>query len=530
VIDVTITMDVGDWDALRHQTRPLLDAVAGDCLAGPPAKVFTWFPARVTVGDASVDGAAVRKKGFLGSLDEDKPSLKLDFNHFVPDQTLHGVGRMTLNNMKQDPSLVTSCVAYELMRDMGVPAPRCNFARVSVNGQDLGVYAHVEAIKRPLLRRLFGDDTGNLYEGTRSDFRDAFRGTWEKKNHEAADDWTDLDALVTALQAPDDGLLAALEPRVDLDAFYTFWAAEVLLAHWDGYSGNLNNFYLYADPSAGGRFRFIPWGIDSALHVPPDGLGTPNLLRSVYANGVLARRLYDLPAGREAYLQRLDELLTEVWDEEAILAELDRLELLLRSELAPSRRAVFAQAIEDKRSWVRVQADAVRAELSSAVGAGPAWPFAPPAPACWAERGTLSGTFDTVWGSVGVLWPAGGQGSLSMTVDGSPYPVANVSANARMGTNEDTEGQAIVELIGKDAQGAWVVAWLIGPPEQVVSGTSRPFDWAPWRGWVARTTSLDLDGFELLGLLGGGQVSFDLGSTITNEPLKGAFQATLYAP
>lgn len=530
VVDVEITMAVADWEALRHQTRPLLDVVAGDCLAAPPAKVFTWFPAHVAIGGVAVDEAAVRKKGFVGSLDEDKPSLKLDFNHFVPGQTLGGAGRMTLNNMKQDPGLVTSCIAYEVMTSMGVPAPRCNFARVSVNGADLGVFAHVEAIKGPLLRRLFGDDSGDLYEGTRSDFREAFRRTWQKKNHEALDDWTDLDGVVQALTAADDSLLADLTPLVDLDAFYTFWAAEVLLAHWDGYSGNLNNFYLYADPADGGRFRFIPWGVDSALHVPPDGLGTPNLLRSVYANGSLARRLYDLPEGRAAYLGRLKELLAGAWDEDGILAELDRLEALLLPELPPGRRPAFSQAMEGKRSWVRAQADVVGAELSSHPLQGLDWPFAPPTPACWKERGTLSGSFDTVWGSVGVMWPAGGQGTLALTLDGSPYALANVSANARLGTNADTAGQAIVEFIGKDPQGAWVVVWLIGPPEQVSSGTVHPVDWAAWRGWVARTTSLDLDGFELLGLLGGGEVSFQAGSTVTNDPLVGSFETTVYSP
>ena len=43
----------------------------------------------------------------------------------------------------------------------------------------------------------------------------------------------------------------------DVDAFLTFWAVEVLVAHMDGYSGNANNFYLYHDPTSG-RLRFQP--------------------------------------------------------------------------------------------------------------------------------------------------------------------------------------------------------------------------------------------------------------------------------
>lgn len=53
-------------------------------------------------------------------------------------------------------------------------------------------------------------------------------------------------------------------------------AAEVLVAHWDGYAGNLNNTYLYADPSDG-RFRFVPWGVVPGQ--PVSGWFTATLIR-----------------------------------------------------------------------------------------------------------------------------------------------------------------------------------------------------------------------------------------------------------
>ena len=153
------------------------------------------------------------------------------------------------------------------MTKAGLPAPRCNFARVEVNGKDYGVYAHVDSIKKPFLADRFSSDEGNLYEATVSDFRTIFRGTWEKKTNTKEDDWSDLDAAVDALKAEDEALIPVLEKVFDLEQFYTFWASEVLIGHWDGYAGNLNNTYLYADP-ADGRFRFIPWGVDSAFLDP----------------------------------------------------------------------------------------------------------------------------------------------------------------------------------------------------------------------------------------------------------------------
>ena len=263
VIDVHVTISPKDWNTLRQQTRTFVDIVRDDCHAEPYADVFTWFEADVTVSGQKVSGVGIRKKGFLGSLSADKPSLKIRFDKYVDGQRLAALSRMTLNNMLQDPSLINACLGYAVMAKAGLPAPRCNFARVFVNEVDLGIYAHVDSIKKPFLARHFESDEGNLYEATLSDFRPTFRGTWEKKTNKLADDWSDLDAAVTALTATDEDLMGALDAIFDLDAFYTFWATEVLIGHWDGYAGNLNNTYLYADPSDG-RFRFIPWGVDSA--------------------------------------------------------------------------------------------------------------------------------------------------------------------------------------------------------------------------------------------------------------------------
>ena len=63
---------------------------------------------------------------------------------------------------------------------------------------------------------------------------------FELNNHETTDR-SDLIAIIEALEQPDDPLLEALSRRVDLDAFFTHWALEVITGHWDGYAGNLNN-------------------------------------------------------------------------------------------------------------------------------------------------------------------------------------------------------------------------------------------------------------------------------------------------
>ena len=73
---------------------------------------------------------------------------------------------------------------------------------------------------------------------------------------------------MAALQDPSDAGLEALGKAVDLDRFLSFWAAEVLVGHWDGYTGDRNNYHFYREP--GGPFVFIPWGVDDTFHLKDD--------------------------------------------------------------------------------------------------------------------------------------------------------------------------------------------------------------------------------------------------------------------
>ena len=132
---------------LRRGRLWIYSAVA-DCLDGPPDDVFSWFEATVTVDGESLAQVGVRKKGFLGSLSKVKPSLKVRFDKFTDGQLLGGaMKRLTLNNAQQDPSMINTCMAYHIFASAGLPVPRCNFATVAVNGENLGLYVHVESMK-----------------------------------------------------------------------------------------------------------------------------------------------------------------------------------------------------------------------------------------------------------------------------------------------------------------------------------------------------------------------------------------------
>ncbi len=392
LLEVEVYMSEADWNALRLVQPNIGELFPATCPVRPAPTLFPWYQADVVVGGVTITNVGVRKKGFYGSTtDPDRPSLKVKFSEYQENIDLFGLDRLTLNGHPQDSSLVRTCLAYKLFREAGVPAPRCNHAHVRIIHEtgvvDLGVYSHVESIKDPFLERAFGDSDGNLYEAQLADFEKDFLLRYELKNNQGSNDTSDLWAVHDVVWPPgttestvfDGSIIDDLGTLIDLDDFLTFWAMEGLVGHWDGYSGDKNNHYIYRDPSDG-LFRFIPWGTDATFaggHLlnriffndPREGFPSP----LYWAYGIVARRLYEIPAGAQAYRDRLESLMDSLWDEAALNAEVDRVVALVSPVQTPAafalsqtrefidgRRQVFEDTFGNGvEEWDRPQYDRV---------------------------------------------------------------------------------------------------------------------------------------------------------------------------
>ncbi len=317
LLQIDIEMAPADYELLRYEGRALPNVFSG-CQFDYE---YSHFSATVTVDGERLDNVDIRKKGFLGSLTATRPSFKLNFDAREPRRRFEGLDRMTLNNNNQDPSNTHQCIAYQMFRDAGLPAPRCNLARVTLNGEDLGIYSHVDSIRPHFLRRNFADDLGNLYEAQVADFGEHTSHNFQLKTNTDENERTDLAAVVDALKADDDNMPGLLGQLVDLDEFLSFWAMEGIAGHWDSATGNANNHFVYREVSDG-LFHYIPWGADAALE-------SENFLAPgtgpLYRYTTIAARLYQIPEWREKYHARVLELLDQVWDEAALQAEVDRI-------------------------------------------------------------------------------------------------------------------------------------------------------------------------------------------------------------
>ncbi len=194
-----------------------------------------------------------------------KPSIKVDLEQWVDDQSILGVRRLTLNSMVFDRTMLREHVAYRLYGAMGVPAPRHGYARVSINGEPYGLYGIVETLDERFLRRVFpGDSEGNLYDSvyTWADLTGLGLGNFELKEGDPLTAYTDLQALLDDI---DGGrVLDVLDTRFDRESVLAMWAVELVAPAWDGYVRNTNNYLLY-HATVSDRWYFIPWGQDTAF-------------------------------------------------------------------------------------------------------------------------------------------------------------------------------------------------------------------------------------------------------------------------
>ena len=480
VLEISIEIAGEDWDTLRHQTRTLEDVFAEIeeyGLSRPFADIYTWFSATVTVDGETHADVGVRKKGFVGSQSDTKPALKLRFDKYVDGQSLGGImERMTLNNSIQDPSMVNTCLSYRVFAAAGSPAPRCNFSTVSVNGKDLGPYVHVEEMKAPFLLRHFESAEGNLYEGNVSDFTPVYRGTIEKKTNTDAADWSDIDAVVAALQDPSDAGLKALGEIVDLDRFLSFWATEVLVGHWDGYAGDRNNYHFYREPD--GPFVFIPWGTDDTFHLRDDPNPFDNVSNpppSVLALTAIPNRLYNDGDWRVEYAARLKEILDTAWTEEELLAVVDEMAAIVQQHALPSAREAAAADTERVRKFILKRRGEILADLTPEP---PDWPEPEAYVLPSAGSGTLEITFETTWGSNLSPNPLGAGTINSLLLNGSEEPVEGMGVFAGHSSPEESvllpevDKPASIGVAGLDDDGSVSGMTLAVDPDLLAAGAT----------------------------------------------------------
>jgi len=201
-----------------------------------------------------------------------KKSFKLNFKKFNDDQRFFGLKKLNLKANVNDPSCVREHMVMNLYRDFNLVVARVNQVKLYINNNYMGLYSNVEQIDKTFLKSRYNDNDGNLYKCTYpadlSDLNKVYDdSTYELKTNEDENNRDNLYAFIQFLTtASDSDFDLLIEEYIDIKEYLKQLPIEILSGHWDGYSYNKNNFYLYYNPDEN-RFEYIPYDTDNTLGI-----------------------------------------------------------------------------------------------------------------------------------------------------------------------------------------------------------------------------------------------------------------------
>jgi spore coat protein H len=246
-----------------------------------------YIPAALTAAGINLGTVGVRFKGSNGSLLTcfqdgrqtcQKAALKIKFDHVDPKQRFFGLKRINLNAFADDRTAMHERLAFELFHQLGIPAPRSAHARVTLNGQLLGLFVAVEEIDgRFTADRWPQEGDGNVYKEIwpgntlSAAFTPALKTNEERPEHQV---FAVLNNLVKTANPHDLSLI--LDEWLDVDYLMRYLAVDDTIINWDGvrsfycddsgvYCGN-HNYDWYQDEKKN-HFWLIPWDLSQTFHL-----------------------------------------------------------------------------------------------------------------------------------------------------------------------------------------------------------------------------------------------------------------------
>lgn len=262
----------------------------------------SYVKATITEGTNVFKDVGIHLKG-MGSFRpfNEKPSIAVKFDKYLPRQNYFGLSKLMLNNASQDGTYLAEMMATQMFRDGGLPAARVTHSFVEVNGRPLGVYVAIEAMNGDFLKQYFRNTKGNLYEAYLQDIDQ--RLDQDGGTNTSQSDLTNLLAVVRMKKPLE--RWDALQKVLEVDKYISHLALELFTSHTDGYARNRNNYRLYHDPYTG-KFNFLAHGLDWAYADTGVSIEPP-------LGSLVTRAVIQTPRGRQLYRERTRELYTNVF-------------------------------------------------------------------------------------------------------------------------------------------------------------------------------------------------------------------------
>ena len=510
ILKLSITMPPQDWDKLRVEGRDFSSLQCDSSNESPYEK----YKADISMDGSYFKGVTIRKKGFLGSLLQDKPSLKIKLGK---GEEFNGLDRFSFNNDRQDSSHLKQCLTYDIFASYGLLAPRCRFTEVTVNGRNLGVYTQVEEVKKDFLHHHLGSSDYTIFEGTLSDFTSSSLETFELKygDHETTVRNKFLAIAKILESGSKSNLVQKLSQHIDMDQFFKFWALESLVAHWDGYANNRNNYYVLYHPATD-KLTFIPWGVDQVLNandifLRDDPVNRHGQGQWVSTKAALPHILMADQEGRAKYIATMKSLISS-WPVSRILGKIESFQNLLGDQ-TPSKEVDLLKTFASNRG---------KDVLASLNAADPKAVYDNRKDdSCTKETGTISGNFSGIWNTAPIPF----KGSIKLQFKGETIAFQKASLGFKLDAIVGSPQPAITYM-GSTASGkTYVIKVLIETP--LFKDTNKvSFHGVSTFGMFLEIVSGKP---QLQGYISNGTVNIEKAGISEKSEIKGSIDAKIYS-
>jgi len=305
-------------------------------------------PATVTV-----DGRVYRDVGihFRGNSsfnvgDGYKRSLNLSFDFVHEGQAIGGYRTLNFLNANTDATFMRTVLSMHIARQY-IPAPKANFVRVVINGENWGIYANAQQFNKEFVAEHFNTTKGarwKIPQGGRSGGAFSYLGddpsqyrSFQIKSKDEPEAWAGVIDLAKTLQStPPEALEAALASRLDVDGYLRFLALDNVMAGADGFYMRGADYSLYRDPN--GRFHFVFHDANEMFSMTQLG---PLVAQSDAGKPIISKVLA-VPALRAKYLAFVREIADKSLDWNALRPVVAQYRALIAADVARDTRKLYS--------------------------------------------------------------------------------------------------------------------------------------------------------------------------------------------
>lgn len=376
----TVDIVMNDWDEL---------------IASAASEEYNT--ADVVIDGESYKNVGIRAKGntslsTVASLDSERYSFKIEFDHYDSTQSYHGLDKLSLNNLIQDSTMMKDYLTYTMMNEFGVRSSLCSFVFITVNGEDWGLYLAVEGVEESFLERNYGSDYGELYKpdsmsfgggrGNGKDFDmgssdvklqyiddelDSYSNIWNNAKTDITE--ADQNRLIESLKKLSSG--EDMESVVDIEQVIRYFVVHNYVCNDDSYTGMMvHNYYLYEKD---GQLAMIPWDYNLGFGTfgAGDATSTVNTpIDSPVSGGSSDRPMLNWIFENEEYTELYHQYFAELLNRVDIQGMIDNAYDLIQSYVEKDPTAFytyeeFELGVETLRQFCSLRSESISMQLEN---------------------------------------------------------------------------------------------------------------------------------------------------------------------